>query len=61
MHFYLRVACFLGYSGLQKKLKFLNKGGIYSISRSLRDTFIVCGSSLVEMTGDDSSAADTVS
>ena len=47
---------------VRKKLKFLNKGGIHSISRSLWDTFIVCaGSSLVEMTGDDNSAADAVS
>ena len=52
---------FFGVFWFAKKHKFLKKGGIHSISRSQRDTFIfycMRWSSLVEMTGDDNSAAD---
>ena len=42
-------------------MKFLKKDRIHSISRSRRDTFIVCaGPRLVGMTRDDNSAADAV-
>ena len=52
---------FFGVFRFAKNLKLLNKGGIQSISRSSRGTFMVYRFSLVEMTGDDNSAADTVS
>ena len=43
-----------------KKLKFLNKGGIHSFSQVFPGHFYCMrGSSLVEMTGGDSSAPDT--
>ena len=39
---YSKSCMFFGVFRFAKEMKFLNKGGIYSISRSSRGTFIVC-------------------